>query len=127
MIAELPSLFAREEYRQAASLLLNWFYQLREYGRMSPADYAEIETTYRSVEETRTMLLTALEKEREEIRRDALEEGIEQGIDQGAIRERRANVCAMHAKGYASDVIADLLDLTLEQVTALLTDEQPDA
>lgn len=134
LTAELPSLFAREENRQAGALFLNWFYQLREYGWMPSEDYATIETSIRSVEEARTMLITALAEERAEIERrleqstaQGIEQGIEQGINQGAIRERRANVCAMYAKGYASDVIADLLDLTLEQVTALLLDEPSDA
>ena len=142
LIAELPSLFAREDDRQAASLFLNWFHQLREHGRMPSADYAEIEMTYRSVEEARTMLITALEKEREEIRRNALEEGIEkerakirrhaleegfeQGIEQGIVRERQALMRAMHVNGYAPDVIAHLFGVTVEQVNALLTDEAPD-
>ncbi|MBP7963697.1 MAG: Rpn family recombination-promoting nuclease/putative transposase [Caldilineaceae bacterium] len=122
LIAELPSLFAREDDRQAASLFLNWFRQLWEHGRVAPADYAEIEESYRSTEEAREMLLTALEKEREAFRR----EGFEQGIEQGADRKQRELVCAMHVNGYAPDAIAHLFGLTVEQVNALLINETPD-
>ena len=132
LTTELLSLFEREEDRQAISLFLNWFRQLREHGRVAPGDYAEIETIYRSAEEARTMLLTALEKEREEMRRQIfaevveqiIEQGIEQGIDQGAERKQREIARAMHAKGYSFEVIADLFGLTLEQVNDLLSDEQ---
>ena len=43
MVAEFLALLEREEDRQAISLFLNWFRQLREHGRVDPADYAEIE------------------------------------------------------------------------------------
>ena len=67
-----------------------------------------------------------IEKERAKIRRHALEEGFEQGIEQGIVRERQALMRAMHANGYAPDVIAHLFGVTVEQVNALLTDEAPD-
>jgi predicted transposase/invertase (TIGR01784 family) len=128
---EFLGLFEREEDRQAISLFLNWFRQLREHGRVDPADFAEIEESYRSTEEAREMLLTALEKEREAFRREGFEQGIEQGleqgIEQGAIRERQTLMRAMHVNGYAPDVIAHLFGMTVEQVNALLTDETPDA
>lgn len=83
LTVELLNVFENEEDRQAASLLLNWFRQLREYGRIDPADYGKLEVTYTSAEEARTMLITALEKEREPIREEGREEGRKQGIEQG--------------------------------------------
>jgi len=39
IIAEFVNVFEREEDKQAASLLLNWFQQLRVHKRIDPFDY----------------------------------------------------------------------------------------
>ncbi len=72
---ELLRLFELEEDRQAASLLINWFKQLSEHGRIDPSEYQELERIYQTVEEVRSMLVTALAREREEIRQEGRQEG----------------------------------------------------
>jgi predicted transposase/invertase (TIGR01784 family) len=124
LAAELLGLFEREEDKESISLLLNWFRQLYEHGRVSPEEYEALETTYRSIEEARTMLVTALEKEREEIRKEGFEQGIEQGIEQGEQARNREIVRAMYAKGFDIAVIADVIGLTMDEVSALLTDDE---
>ncbi|NJR52840.1 MAG: Rpn family recombination-promoting nuclease/putative transposase [Leptolyngbyaceae cyanobacterium CSU_1_3] len=61
---ELVNLYQREQDKPAVSLLLNWFRQLAEHGRVSPEDYAQLDYVYRSEEEVRTMLAATLERER---------------------------------------------------------------
>ena len=118
LVSEPLSVFEHEQDRQAASLFLNWFRQLRAHGRIDPAEYDQLEITYTSVQEAKSMLITALEKEREEIRKEALEQGIEQGISQ----KTRDIVRAMHAKAFDLTIIADITALTIEQVQELLDD-----
>lgn len=115
VMTEFLGLFEHEEDRQAISLFLNWFRQLSVYGRVRPEEYAAVETTYRSVEEARTMLIAALEKEREDIRNE--------GIDQGIENERRDIVRSMRVKDFDLTIIADVVGLTMEQVNELLADD----
>ncbi len=98
------------------SFLINWFRQLAVHGRIENADFGKVEATYRSTEETRSMLITAIEKEKQAI----LQQGIEQGIEQGAVKERQEIARAMQAKGFAEEVIADVMGVTLDQIQALL-------
>lgn len=115
LLDELSRIFQLEEDRQAVSLLINWFRQLAVHGRIETDDFGKVEASYRSVEEARSMLITAIEKERQEI----LEQGIEQGVNQ----ERRDIAHAMHTRGFAIEVIADVMEVSVEQVLALLQDE----
>ena len=62
--AELLNLYEREADKQAVSLFLNWFKQLALHGKVSPADYAQLDYVYRTKEEVRTMLITTLDQER---------------------------------------------------------------
>lgn len=64
---ELVNLYQREQDKPAVSLLLNWFRQLAEHGRVPPEDYAQLDYVYRSEEEVRTMLAATLERERKNI------------------------------------------------------------
>jgi predicted transposase/invertase (TIGR01784 family) len=64
---ELVNLYQREQDKPAVSLLLNWFRQLAEHGRVSPEDYAQLDYVYRSEEEVRTMLAATLERERKHV------------------------------------------------------------
>lgn len=45
---ELLSLYEQESDKQAVSLFLNWFRQLAEHGKVSPADYAALEQVYQT-------------------------------------------------------------------------------
>ncbi|MCE2396632.1 Rpn family recombination-promoting nuclease/putative transposase [Candidatus Poribacteria bacterium] len=63
--AELLNLFSSETDRQAVSLFLNWFRQLAFHGRIESDDYQSLESIYQNEEEVKTMLVTALERERQ--------------------------------------------------------------
>jgi predicted transposase/invertase (TIGR01784 family) len=82
---ELTRLFEQEEDRQAVSLLINWFRQLAEHQRIDPSDYQELERVYHTVEEVRTMLVTSLDREREQIRQEALKIGEQKGRQEGEL------------------------------------------
>lgn len=115
LIVELLNVFENESDRQAASLFLNWFRQLREHGRIDAADYDQLEVTYSSVEEARTMLITALEKERKQIR--------EEGREEGQKNERVAMIVRIlqHNFGVISETIPQQLSLcTLNQLQPLI-------
>ena len=62
---ELLDLFSSEADKDAVSLFLNWFRQLAFHGQLESEDYQSLETIYRTEEEVKTMLVTALERERE--------------------------------------------------------------
>lgn len=83
LIAEFLNIFENEEDKQAASLLLNWFHQLRVHKRIDPSDYDKLKTVVGSTEEVKAMLITAIEKEHQEILEQGIEQGTEQGIEQG--------------------------------------------
>jgi hypothetical protein len=59
--------------KQTLSLFLNWFRQLAVRGYIPPNDFAQIEQEYRTKEEVTSMLIKALEREREAIRQQAVE------------------------------------------------------
>ncbi len=62
---ELLNLFSSEADKEAVSLFLNWFRQLAFHGRIESDDYQSLESIYQNEEEVKTMLVTALERERE--------------------------------------------------------------
>jgi len=64
---ELLELFEREKDKGPISLLLNWFIQLRQHGKIPEKDVEKFERIYESKEEVRAMLIEALEKERKEL------------------------------------------------------------
>jgi len=87
--AELLNLYEREEDKQAVSLFLNWFRQLALYGKVSPDDYAQLDTVYRTKEEVRTMLVATLEQERKKIYQAGQTEGRAEGRAEGAQAQRQ--------------------------------------
>ena len=82
---ELLNLFSSESDKQAVSLFLNWFRQLAFHGRLESEDYESLETIYRTEEEVKTMLVTALEREREQIFQNGLLEGEQKGKQEGLL------------------------------------------
>lgn len=68
-------MYQREQDKPAVSLLLNWFRQLAEHGRVPAEDYAQLDYVYRSEEEVRTMLAATLERERKQIYQAGKKEG----------------------------------------------------
>ena len=80
---ELVNLFSSESDKGAISLFLNWFRQLALHGRIASEDYQSLETIYRNEEEVKTMLVTALERERRQIYQNGLVEGERKGLVEG--------------------------------------------
>jgi hypothetical protein len=86
--AELLNLYEREEDKQAVSLFLNWFRQLALHGKVSPDDYAQLDTVYRTKEEVRTMLVATLEQERKKIYQTGQTDGLAEGLAAGMQAQR---------------------------------------
>lgn len=53
----------------------------------------------------------------------AREEGREEGIEQGIAQEKRHLVQAMLAKGFDTDLVCELADLTEAELQSLLSDD----
>ena len=62
---------------------MNWFEQLTIHGYRPASDFSIVEREYRTVEEVKSMLITAIERDREELLARGRTEGIEQGREQG--------------------------------------------
>jgi hypothetical protein len=127
LMERLLSLYDSEPDRQALMLFINWFRQLAVHGRLSGADFAQIEDQDLTREEVKSMLVKALERERETIRQEGIDIGKKEGIDIGkkeGIDERnRQIVQAMAANGFALSTIATLLALSPSEVERLLAEQ----
>lgn len=138
LVEQLLALFDEETDKQAISLFLNWFRQLAARGYIHPDDYAHLEQEYRTKEEVTSMLVKALEREREAIRRQAIEITKEEmaGIlvktvererevsrQQGIEARNRQIVRAMAQKGLARTLIAEVTQLTMLEIEHFLSNE----
>lgn len=56
------------------------------------------------------------EAAREEGLERGLKEGIEQGLEQGKLEKARYTALNMHRKGYSSEIIAELLEVSIKNV-----------
>lgn len=122
LVDELVEIFRMEEDRQAVSLLINWFRQMAVHGRIEKDDFGKVEETYRSAEETRAMLITAIAKEKEGILQEGIEQGIEQGREEGCdAMQMTLEALISHRFGTTSDKIHDSLETcNLEQLKELV-------
>ena len=124
---ELLNLFSSESDKQAVSLFLNWFKQLAFHGRLESDDYESLESIYRTEEEVKTMLVTALEREREQIFQNGLregeqkgkQEGLREGEQKGRIEGRIETAKAMLAKGMEVTLISEITNLPEAQLLEL--------
>ena len=116
---ELLNLFSSEADKEAVSLFLNWFRQLAFHGRLESEDYQSLETIYRTEEEVKTMLVTALERERERFFQNGLREGKQEGLLEGEQKGRIETAKAMLAKGMEMTLIAEITNLPKEQLLQL--------
>ena len=136
---ELLNLFSSERDRQAVSLFLNWFKQLAFHGRLESDDYESLESIYRTEEEVKTMLVTALERERQQIFQNGLregeqkgkqegllegkqkgkQEGLLEGEQKGRIEGRIETAKAMLAKGMEMTLISEITNLPEAQLLEL--------
>ena len=116
---ELLNLFSTERDRQAVSLFLNWFRQLAFHGRLESGDYQSLESIYRTEEEVKTMLVTALEKERERFFQNGLREGEQKGLLEGEQKGRIETAKVMLTKGMEITLISEITNLPEAQLSQL--------
>ena len=115
-------IFEQEEDRQAVQVFMNWFEQLTIHGYRPVGDFLLVEREYRTVEEVKSMLITAIERDREELLARGRTEGIERGREQGKEQRDRQIAQAMAQRGMAVAVIADILGICEQDVSRLLAD-----
>ncbi len=143
LLEKLLILYDTEHDRQALMLFINWFRQLAAHSRLKNSDFSQIEEQDLTREEVKSMLIKALERERETIRQEGFDSGKKEGFDSGkkegfdsgkkegiheGIQERnRQIVQAMVAKGFPLPTIAALLNLALPEVELLLVETSPTA
>ena len=117
--AELLNLFSSEADRQAVSLFLNWFKQLAFHGRIESEDYESLEYIYQNEEEVKTMLVTALERERERFFQNGLREGEQKGRIEGEQKGKIETAKAMLARGMEMTLISEITNLPEAQLLQL--------
>lgn len=117
LLEKLLSLYDTEPDRQALMLFINWFRQLTAHGRLDSADFAQIEEQDLTREEVKSMLIKALERERETIRQEGFELGRKKTLGQ--------IVQNMAAKGFSLETIAQLLTLSAAEVEQFLAEPVP--
>ena len=116
---ELLNLFSSEVDKQAVSLFLNWFRQLALHGRIESGDYQSLEFIYRNEQEVKTMLITALEREKQRIFQDGLLEGKQEGKQEGRIEGKIEAAKEMLAKGMEITLVSEITNLPEEQLSQL--------
>ncbi len=97
---ELQELFRRENDKTAVSLLLNWFIQMREHGRIPPTAYQALERVYQSQKEAQQMIETAVRKEKRGY------------FNEGKRKNQREIARKMIAKGFEPALIAEVTGLS---------------
>ncbi len=120
---ELVNLFEREEYKDAVSLFLNWFKQLALHGRIPPDDYQALEHVYQTKEEVQTMLITALQREREENHQKGRLEGKMEGWLEGKMEIAKV----MLSRGMEISLITEITSLSEAQISQLQSELQSTA
>lgn len=76
---ELLNLCDTEQDVQALELFINWLRQLATHGKIDSVDFARMEAHYRTREEMKSMLIKALEQERDTLRQEGYDLGKEEG------------------------------------------------
>jgi len=118
---ELLRVFDQEEDKTAISLFLNWFLQLKEHGRLSAEDFAGIKNAYQSKEEVRTMLITALEKEKKDLAKQIKKELGDELYKKGKFEEQKETAKKMLLRGFEATVVAELTGLPEDEIHKLKT------
>ena len=124
---ELLNVFSSEVDKEAVSLFLNWFRQLAFHGRIESEDYQSLEYIYQNEEEVKTMLVTALERERERFFQNGLREGEQKGRIEGEQKgriegEQKGRIetaKAMLARGMEMTLISEITNLPEAQLLQL--------
>lgn len=116
-------IFEDEPDREAVQVFLNWFEQLAAQGYRPQEDFERVEREFKNVEEIKSMLMKAIEHDREELieigEARGLEIGEARGLDKGKRERDRQHIQRMIAKNYAIAVIAEVLGLSEAEVFEL--------
>ncbi len=111
LIQQLFSLYEQND-SLAVSALANWFQQMTIHKRIPAEDYELLKKEYRSKEELQAMIVEAILKEEDEIRKEGIgigklegkkegiEEGIEKGIEKGKLLSQRQTILRLLAKRF---------------------------
>jgi len=116
----LVSLFEEEPDRQAVQVFLNWFEQLVVRGYRPAVDLAVIEREYANVEEVQSMLIKAIERDREQLLKTGEARGRAEGEAKARAERNQQIVTAMHDRGFERSLIADIVGLRADEVDAIL-------
>lgn len=100
--------------------------KLAEHGRLKSTDFAPIEEQDLTREEVKSMLIKAIEREREAIFDSGKKEGIDIGKKKGIEERNRQIAHTMVANGFTLPTIAQVLALSEDEVEDLLTDRPAD-
>lgn len=124
---ELLALFDTEPDKHAISLLLNWFKQLAVNNRLDEMDYDALEYVYKSKDEARSMIETAVERERQRFYQNGWDkgktEGIELGKTEGEANNQRKVTEAMLRTGQVTiEFISGVTGLSIEEIEAIQRD-----
>lgn len=96
-------------------LFLNYFQQLSINEKIEPIDYNIIESIYSTREEVSSMMLTAIRKEKEKLRKEGEQIGIVKGENKKSIKI----ATEMLKKGFELKLISELTGLSEEEVNRL--------
>ena len=116
---ELPNLFSSQPDKQAVVLLVNWFRQFAETGRIDPKDYHLFEREFRSAEEVRMVFLTEIEEARQRFFQNGLLEGKEAGLLEGEQKGKIETAKTMLDMGLELSVISEATKLPESQILEL--------
>ncbi len=125
LLEKLLSLYDTEPDRQALMLFINWFRQLAAHGRLHSADFAQIEEQDLTREEVKSMLIKALERERELIFDSGKKEGYDLGKKETLEARNRQIARNMAGQGFPLATIAQLLMLSAAEVEQFLREPTP--
>lgn len=112
---ELLNLCDTEQDVQALELFINWLRQLAYHGRIDPVDFERMEAHYRTREEMKSMLVKALEQERDTLR----QEGYDLGKKDGVIAQRQTLLRFLEWRFSPSAAEQALYAAQLEQINEL--------
>ena len=115
LMQELIGIFEKEDDKQAVSLLINWFRQMTIHGRIDANAYQSLEKIYCEQEEVRSMLATAIEKEKKRTFR----EGELKGELKGKLESRLDHARNMLREGLDLDLIGRITGLPREEIEKL--------
>lgn len=88
------------------------FFNKAEISQLKDNEYKEYEASLNAYRDIKNSIEFAEKK--------GIEKGIEQGIEQGIASQKIKVVLKMHAKGYSAEEIAEVTELTINEVKAII-------